>query len=158
MAKKAGDADTVQTEIEEGEPQAVDIEPEIQKADEEIKEVLEDLKKETEPEAELVEEPVVEEPTPVAEEPTVEAEEVAQPPAKEVPEEKDVVLEEAPKRQRHVDDEREDLLDQLTQQFQSLGAGETLKRPLLEKAINALNVKTTGLLQQKIEKLSDFIC
>lgn len=155
IAKKAGDADTIQTEIEEGEPQVVDIEPEIQKADEEIKEVLEDLKKETEPEAELVDEPVVEEPTPVAEEPTVEAEEVAQPPAKEVPEEKDVVLEEAPKRQRHVDDEREDLLDQLTQQFQSLGAGETLKRPLLEKAINALNVKTTGLLQQKIEKLSD---
>jgi len=155
IAKKVQDADTVQTEIEEGEPQVVDIEPEIQKADEEIKEVLEDLKKETEPEAGIVEEPIAEEPTLAAEEPTVEAEEVVQPPAKEVPEEKEVVLEEAPKRQRHVDDEREDLLDQLTQQYQTLGAGETLKRPLLEKAINALNVKTTGLLQQKIEKLSD---
>ena len=136
---KFEDADKVQTELEEKPGELTPIEPEIEKINEEIKQVSEELKADKEVIQEVAatpEEPVVEEVT--------------------TPKEETPVIEETKiERERFVEDDRENLLDQLREQYQTQKVGETLNNPNLEKGVNLLNTKTKAELEVNLNKLSE---
>ena len=137
---KFEEADKVQTEIEETPGELSPVEPEVEKLNEEIKQVTEDLKADKE---------VIQEVTATPEQPVVE----------EIPKPKEeaTVVEEQPVvgRDRFVDDERENLLDQLREQYETQKIGETLNNPNLEKGVNLLNTKTKTELEINLNKLSE---